>query len=508
MFILIFIFVYIFMFSGPSMEMDSLSPVLHPVIVQGDWQSKISQISCGKTHMVALSETGEMYSWGDNRCAQLGIVLSKPITSSSTSSSSSSSGIHGSRAAGRGSSGYYRKSGPGSGMSSGSFQGEGASNIPPNLPSSSSPLVIDMDRGDIDMNDTMTAFNPRSGTAALLSMSSSSQLPNYITSDLSTVMACRPVLIECMKAIRITSVVCGAYHSLCLSDEGLVFSWGRASNGRLGQLPDRASTPDNAVGRPALVRCNWVVEDFDLFPSSPSVNAYKAMTLEEELAVTLEDFYSFTTQSQSHSQSHSHSHSQSQSQRDGVDRGSTVYDMDMDTGQGKQSRYDDEVLQRLQRFPYSHPHNHPYPNRYPLKASVGGGVARGSGSRSGSERPLPLPSHAAADNISRQNVRTKYVQRIQHTPDEENSIPPTPRPSSPSSLHRVVCIAAGFSHSVAVTAGGGVFTWGCGTHGRLGHGSHSDEFLPRQVTHARYTHTHVHTRAHRCTYADTVKESR
>ena len=295
-------------------------------------------------------------------------------------------------------------------------------------------------------------------------------------------MACRPVLIECMKAIRITSVVCGAYHSLCLSDEGLVFSWGRASNGRLGQLPDRASTPDNAVGRPALVRCNWVVEDFDLFPSSPSVNAYKAMTLEEELAVTLEDFYSFTT------------HSHSQSQRDGVDGGSTVYDMDMDTGQGKQSRYNDEVLQRLQRFPYSHSHNHPYPNRYPLKASVGGGVARGSGS--GSERPLPLPSHAAADNISRQNVRTKYVQRIQHTPDEENSIPPTPRPSSPSSLHRVVCIAAGFSHSVAVTAGGGVFTWGCGTHGRLGHGSHSDEFLPRQVTRT----LHSHTRAHSCTH--------
>ena len=478
------------------MEMDSFSPVLHPVIVQGDWQSKISQISCGKTHMVALCETGEMYSWGDNRCAQLGIVLSKPIfPSSSPSSSSSSSGIHGSRTVGRGSSAHYRKSGPGSGMSSGSgmisgsFQGEGESINPLNH-SSSSPPVVYMDRGDIDMTDTMAAFHSRSGGTALLSMQSSGQLPNSITSDLGTVMACRPVLIECMKAVKITSVVCGAYHSLCLSDEGLVFSWGRASNGRLGQLPDRASTPDNAVGRPALVRCNWVVKEFDLFPSSPSLNAYKAMTLEEELAVTLEDFYSFTTQSQSQSQS--------QSQRDGVDRDSTVYDMD--TGQGKQSRYDNEgpqiqQQQQQQRSPYTHPH------RNPLEASVEGGGARGSGS----ERSLSQPYHATADSISGQNVRTKYVQRIQHTPDEENSIPPTPCPSSPSSLHRVVCIAAGFSHSIAVTAGGGVFTWGCGTHGRLGHGSHSDEFLPRQVTHVFYTHTC--TLVHTCTHTQILSKT-
>jgi hypothetical protein len=42
-------------------------------------------------------------------------------------------------------------------------------------------------------------------------------------------------------------------------------------------------------------------------------------------------------------------------------------------------------------------------------------------------------------------------------------------------------IAAGGSHSLCVTKDGAVFSWGCGADGRLGHGSHSDEMLPRQV---------------------------
>ncbi|CAM9711346.1 unnamed protein product, partial [Scytosiphon promiscuus] len=44
-----------------------------------------------------------------------------------------------------------------------------------------------------------------------------------------------------------------------------------------------------------------------------------------------------------------------------------------------------------------------------------------------------------------------------------------------------VAIAAGWRHSVAVTAEGAVFAWGCGTEGRLGLGSHADARSPRQV---------------------------
>lgn len=47
--------------------------------------------------------------------------------------------------------------------------------------------------------------------------------------------------------------------------------------------------------------------------------------------------------------------------------------------------------------------------------------------------------------------------------------------------HNVVGIAAGAAHSVAVTDQGETFTWGIGVGGRLGHGTGTHEFLPRQV---------------------------
>lgn len=50
-----------------------------------------------------------------------------------------------------------------------------------------------------------------------------------------------------------------------------------------------------------------------------------------------------------------------------------------------------------------------------------------------------------------------------------------------SGLH-VVAISAGNSHSLAVTAGGAVFSWGWGQAGKLGHGSHRSQLRPQRVT--------------------------
>ena len=43
----------------------------------------------------------------------------------------------------------------------------------------------------------------------------------------------------------------------------------------------------------------------------------------------------------------------------------------------------------------------------------------------------------------------------------------------------VICTCA--AHSVALTDEGTIFTWGNGGQGRLGHGSSSNEILPREV---------------------------
>jgi alpha-tubulin suppressor-like RCC1 family protein len=46
---------------------------------------------------------------------------------------------------------------------------------------------------------------------------------------------------------------------------------------------------------------------------------------------------------------------------------------------------------------------------------------------------------------------------------------------------RVVQVAMGDNYTAAVTAGGKLLTFGCGLYGRLGHGGRADELAPREV---------------------------
>ena len=46
---------------------------------------------------------------------------------------------------------------------------------------------------------------------------------------------------------------------------------------------------------------------------------------------------------------------------------------------------------------------------------------------------------------------------------------------------RVVAVSAGREHSLALTADGAIWSWGCGGHGRLGHGDEQRRLPPKQV---------------------------
>jgi len=46
---------------------------------------------------------------------------------------------------------------------------------------------------------------------------------------------------------------------------------------------------------------------------------------------------------------------------------------------------------------------------------------------------------------------------------------------------RVVCIATGSAHSLALTAAGRVYSWGYGFHGELGHGDQPDQHTPKLI---------------------------
>ena len=46
---------------------------------------------------------------------------------------------------------------------------------------------------------------------------------------------------------------------------------------------------------------------------------------------------------------------------------------------------------------------------------------------------------------------------------------------------RVVAVSAGLAHSFAITADGAVWSWGDGGHGQLGHGDQQEQLLPKKV---------------------------
>ena len=46
---------------------------------------------------------------------------------------------------------------------------------------------------------------------------------------------------------------------------------------------------------------------------------------------------------------------------------------------------------------------------------------------------------------------------------------------------RVVAVSAGEHHSLAITANGSLWSWGCGRFGQLGHGDEHKQLLPKKV---------------------------
>jgi alpha-tubulin suppressor-like RCC1 family protein len=58
---------------------------------------------------------------------------------------------------------------------------------------------------------------------------------------------------------------------------------------------------------------------------------------------------------------------------------------------------------------------------------------------------------------------------------------PTKVTGGESGEARVVLVAAGFGHSMALTASGELYAWGQGDHGQLGHGGKENLAVPRVV---------------------------
>jgi alpha-tubulin suppressor-like RCC1 family protein len=70
--------------------------------------------------------------------------------------------------------------------------------------------------------------------------------------------------------------------------------------------------------------------------------------------------------------------------------------------------------------------------------------------------------------------------------DEENQLAPRRVPAAAFNDERIVMVAAGGSHTVALSEAGHVFTWGDGGVGQLGHNDRERQRAPRQVEAGRF----------------------
>jgi alpha-tubulin suppressor-like RCC1 family protein len=43
-----------------------------------------------------------------------------------------------------------------------------------------------------------------------------------------------PKLVEVLKDIYVIHIACGTNHTMCITNEGFVYTWGSAMNGKLG----------------------------------------------------------------------------------------------------------------------------------------------------------------------------------------------------------------------------------------------------------------------------------
>ena len=70
--------------------------------------------------------------------------------------------------------------------------------------------------------------------------------------------------------------------------------------------------------------------------------------------------------------------------------------------------------------------------------------------------------------------------------DEENQLAPRRLPAACFNDERVVMVAAGIDSTVALSEAGHVFTWGVGEYGQLGHNDEENQLAPRQVEAGRF----------------------
>ncbi|XP_065847291.1 RCC1 domain-containing protein RUG3, mitochondrial [Euphorbia lathyris] len=155
---------------------------LLPRLVEGSWSGKICHISTSGTHTAVITDTGELYTWGrDEGDGRLGL-------------------------------------GPGRGPNEG-----GGYSVPSKVKALTVPVAA------VYCGGFFTTVLTEEGQIWNWGANS-----NYELGRGDKVGGWRPNPIPSLENVRIIQVASGGYHSLALTDEGRVLSWGFGGHGQLG----------------------------------------------------------------------------------------------------------------------------------------------------------------------------------------------------------------------------------------------------------------------------------
>ncbi|CAF2017594.1 hypothetical protein Bca4012_079451 [Brassica carinata] len=155
---------------------------LVPRRVEGSWDCKISAIATSGTHTAAITESGELYMWGrEEGDGRLGL-------------------------------------GPGRGPNEG-----GGLSVPSKVKALTVPVASVSCGGFFTMALTQEGQLWNWGANSNYELGRGDNLGGW-----------EPMPVPSLEGVRITQIACGGYHSLALTEEGKVLSWGHGGHGQLG----------------------------------------------------------------------------------------------------------------------------------------------------------------------------------------------------------------------------------------------------------------------------------
>lgn len=156
----------------------------------------ISHVAAGKLHYAALTSHGSLYMWGDNTFGQQGVPQAHPRTRSTPSQTPM--------------------------LSSSSLSSSSS-------PFVAMPVIGSHPHGDSnpstrgDGNDNSSSKQSNAGKSVFTNITSNVFVPETLP----------PHIVPLGPAI-VQSVACGKDHTMCLTADGVVYSWGKNAKGELG----------------------------------------------------------------------------------------------------------------------------------------------------------------------------------------------------------------------------------------------------------------------------------